>query len=163
MTTTVKTAYHANVELQGHLIDSLTLARVMDLIQSEGCDYQLNHMQIGSVKKEASLVSMTIFATSQTALDQLIVALSAYGASVLGKDSALLGAVSPQVFSLRLPRAVFVNGKRLPITSAVIGSALEQPLVIAVSADQTSARLTGADAVKANEQVVTSQQGIEWA
>jgi hypothetical protein len=48
------TACSVPVVLEGHLLDSLTLAKVIDTIQKQGGEYTFNHIQVGSRKQDIS-------------------------------------------------------------------------------------------------------------
>lgn len=69
------------LELSGHIIDSLTLAKVIDKIQSTGLEYQMNDVQIGLHKKDISKAQLTIWAPSAEDLTGLLDELRVYGVS----------------------------------------------------------------------------------
>jgi hypothetical protein len=69
------------LELSGHIIDSLTLAKVIDKIQMTGFDYQMNDVQIGLHKKDISKAQLTVWAPTPEDLDMLVEELRVYGVS----------------------------------------------------------------------------------
>ena len=107
----------ATVELQGHLIDSLTLSKVIDRVQQLGGDYQLNDIRLGSLKKDITYVNMTLLAESQSVMDQLVEAIAPYGVVVgLDREEAKTitceadGHLPVGAYEVRLPKRVFRNG-----------------------------------------------------
>jgi N-dimethylarginine dimethylaminohydrolase len=71
--------YQSTVELRGHLLDSLTLAKVLDKIQAHQAGYELHNIQVGSRRDHLSSVSLTIQANSTDHLNQVLEALQPYG------------------------------------------------------------------------------------
>jgi N-dimethylarginine dimethylaminohydrolase len=76
--TTSPVTYQSTVELRGHLLDSLTLAKVLDKIQSHHAGYQVHNLQVGNRKDHLSSVSLTIQADSTDHLNQVLDALQPY-------------------------------------------------------------------------------------
>jgi N-dimethylarginine dimethylaminohydrolase len=70
--------YQSTVELRGHLLDSLTLAKVLDKIQSHHAGYQVHNLQVGNRKDHLSSVSLTIQADSTDHLNRVLEALKPY-------------------------------------------------------------------------------------
>lgn len=68
------------LELSGHIIDSLTLAKVIDKIQSFGLDYQLNDLRIGRRKHDISFAQLSLWADDERDLQQALDELAAHGA-----------------------------------------------------------------------------------
>ena len=67
------------VELTGHIIDSLLLAKVLDLIVDSGADYRLVHLEIGKTSVDLSRASIEVVADDAT-LPTLLDALQVHGA-----------------------------------------------------------------------------------
>jgi hypothetical protein len=107
----------ATVELKGHLIDSLTLSKVVDRVQQLGGDYQLNDLRVGNLKKDITFVNLTLTAPDQTVMDQLLEAIAPYGV-VAGSDQQASetvvcqepGRLPTDAFEVKLPRRVFQQG-----------------------------------------------------
>jgi hypothetical protein len=74
------------IELTGHIIDSLTLAKVIDKIQMTGFDYQVNDLRVGQGKSDISQAQLSIWAPSQEDLDLLLDELRVYGALALREE-----------------------------------------------------------------------------
>ena len=48
------------VHLDGHIIDSQTLSRVLDLILLHGGDYEITQFRIGTTREEASHAEIVV-------------------------------------------------------------------------------------------------------
>ncbi|MBK8190767.1 MAG: hypothetical protein IPK79_10005 [Vampirovibrionales bacterium] len=77
MTTAFNPAFavRREVTLSGHLLDSLTLAKVLDLIEAMGGDYALNALTIGQSRREFSFASIEVAAADNAALEAIVAAL----------------------------------------------------------------------------------------
>ena len=76
------TAAQETVILQGHIIDSLILAKVLDTILMMGGNFDLSEVQIGTTRQEASRATIIVRAASQALLAEIITAIQPHGASV---------------------------------------------------------------------------------
>jgi lysine-ketoglutarate reductase/saccharopine dehydrogenase-like protein (TIGR00300 family) len=104
------------VELTGHIIDSLTLAKVMDLVLAAGADYRVLEVDIGKTNADPSRARLEVTAADPDALLSLIDELQVFGANrVVMADAALATVEQDGV----LP-AGFYSTTNLP-TSARIG------------------------------------------
>ena len=75
------TAAAATVQLEGHIIDSLLLAKVLDQILAEGGDYTIADVQIGRSRADHSRVVLDVtHAGGAEALDRLCARLAVHGA-----------------------------------------------------------------------------------
>ncbi|MGH9164983.1 MAG: TIGR00300 family protein [Acidimicrobiales bacterium] len=78
------------VVIEGHIIDSLTLAKVMDLILAAGADYQVGDVEIGRTSADVSRARIEVVAADEVALEALLVELQAHGANRLAQADAEL-------------------------------------------------------------------------
>ena len=70
------------IELRGHIIDSLTLPKVLDQIVTRGATFNIVEFKIGQKRVDPSLARIEITAPSQSELDELIQRLREQGAEV---------------------------------------------------------------------------------
>lgn len=111
------------VELKGHLIDSLTLSKVIDRVQQLGGDYRLNDIRIGSLKKDISAISMTLIAKDAQSLQQLLTAITPYGATPEENDAVNTmvcsqdGVCPDEAYVVRLPQQAHVEGAWKALTN----------------------------------------------
>jgi lysine-ketoglutarate reductase/saccharopine dehydrogenase-like protein (TIGR00300 family) len=77
------------VELDGHIVDSLLLAKVLDLILEAGADYEIEQFALGKTNVDTSHARITITA-DDAALDALLEQLQVHGANRLVHGDAML-------------------------------------------------------------------------
>ncbi|MDP9401925.1 MAG: TIGR00300 family protein [Actinomycetota bacterium] len=111
------------VEIEGHIVDSLILAKVMDIILAAGADYEVVDVHIGKTNTDVSRARLEVSADDDATLDALLVELQAHGANrvaqqqhaeVVEADSA---GVLPAGFysTTNLPTAVRLAGHWTPV------------------------------------------------
>jgi hypothetical protein len=104
------------IEIEGHIIDSLSLAKVMDMILAAGADYQMLDVEIGKTNLDPSRARLEVSAPDLDALMSLIDELQVLGANrVAMTDASLVAVQQDGVFP-----AGFYSTTNLP-TSARIG------------------------------------------
>src|SRR5438067_1692498 len=110
------------VEIEGHIIDSLTLAKVLDMVLAAGADYRLLDVEIGRTATDPSRARIEITAADDDALATLLGELQAQGANpVGGGDADLVAAeidgVLPAGFysTTNLPTSVRIEGRWVPV------------------------------------------------
>ena len=75
-----KSLHVEEVELQGHIIDSLLLPKVLDEILTHGCTYTLKTMHIGESQKDPSQVRIEIRAPDAESLEEILDVIHDHGA-----------------------------------------------------------------------------------
>ena len=70
------------VELSGHIIDSLILPKTLDIIMDMGGDFKILEFEIGKKKTDNSYARIQVSAESQDLLNEILVELSEIGASI---------------------------------------------------------------------------------
>ena len=110
------------VEIEGHIVDSLILAKVMDLILAAGADYEVVEVHIGKTNTDVSRARLEISAADGATLEALLVELQAHGANrVAHGDAEVVEAdrsgVLPAGFysTTNLPTAVCLAGHWTPV------------------------------------------------
>jgi len=76
--------------LQGHIIDSLTFSKVLDRIMERGGRFTIQDIHVGQRKYERSRAVLSVEASSQHQLDELLKELRNLGAEVLEKEDVKL-------------------------------------------------------------------------
>jgi lysine-ketoglutarate reductase/saccharopine dehydrogenase-like protein (TIGR00300 family) len=106
------------IEVEGHIIDSLILAKVMDQILSAGADYRVLDVDIGKTNTDTSRARIEVIAPNADALQSLLDELQVQGANRLDAADAQLVAcdrdgVLPAGFysTTNLPTAVRIEGR----------------------------------------------------
>lgn len=68
------------VHLAGHIIDSLTLSKVLDLILREGGEYEIKQLDMGTARTDSSYAEITIRATDTGTLEHILQCIQPHGA-----------------------------------------------------------------------------------
>ncbi len=110
--------YDSIVRLHGHLIDSLTLAKVFDEILDRGGDYESEEISIGRTKKDLSIAKIRVTAPDPEILSSILKRLHQLGASVeheeeIVLEKAKMDGVFPDGFyaTTNLPTEVFYQSE----------------------------------------------------
>ena len=69
-----------DVEMAGHIIDSLLLPKVMDEITGLGGDYRSQEIRIGHARRDPSYVRLTVSAPTEDVLERILTAIGQHGA-----------------------------------------------------------------------------------
>ena len=78
--TSSQAAFHEDVELSGHIIDSLLLPKVLDEITSLGGEYQSHEIRIGHNRHAPSYVRLTVSAPTELCLEKILRTIGQHGA-----------------------------------------------------------------------------------
>ena len=155
------TAAQETVILQGHIIDSLILAKVLDTILMMGGNFDLSEVQIGTTRQEASRATIIVRAASPTLLAEIITAIQPHGASVAREidctiEPAPAAGVFPDGFyaTTHLPTHIRLQGHWVDV------QAIEMDLGIRVEPTKTSARAIPMNDVQPGDLIVTGRGGI---
>src|SRR5258708_28211883 len=149
------------VEVSGHIIDSLILAKILDEIIEAEADYRIVQMDVGKAPADLSRARIEITAPTEEALAGLLDRLHPHGAHpVTQPDAELVPAtmdgVLPAGFysTTNLPTAVKVDGKWLEVENP------EMDCGLVVSSDQTPARPAPMHRVSMGALVVCGSEGV---
>ncbi|MEX2170163.1 MAG: TIGR00300 family protein [Pirellulales bacterium] len=81
------------VEVSGHIIDSLLLPKVLDLIMASGGTYRLKKVAIGQSRQDPSYALIDVYASTHEALTRILAQISDHGACpTVGHDCQLVAA-----------------------------------------------------------------------
>ncbi|MEA3020653.1 MAG: hypothetical protein QOI47_2177 [Actinomycetota bacterium] len=110
------------IEVEGHIIDSLILAKILDTIVGAGADYRILDVSIGRTNTDTSRAVLQIDAIDDDALASIIEVLQVHGANRVGDRDAQTVAcdqdgVLPAGFysTTNLPTDVRIDGRWLPV------------------------------------------------
>src|SRR5690242_20174102 len=62
----------ARLVLKGHIIDSMMLPQVMDLVMDHGGNFTIEELKVGQHKTDTSLCRMEVVASSAEVLDRIV-------------------------------------------------------------------------------------------
>jgi lysine-ketoglutarate reductase/saccharopine dehydrogenase-like protein (TIGR00300 family) len=150
--------------LRGHIIDSLLLPKVLDLILKFGGTFQIADVQIGRTRQESSSARIVILAESPQQLSQILSEVHAHGASIESlADCVWMPAPADGVFpdefyaTTNLVTEIRLSGQWIPVTG------IEMDLGIRVSMDESdtpSATTVPMADVEKSDRIVVGRDGI---
>ncbi len=153
--------FSEEIELHGHIIDSLILPRIFDTIMDLGGDFQVLHFEVGKRKEEISHARMRVLAHTQEQLDQILAQLQNLGAQLVHTEDVRTepaprdGALPPDFYSTtNLPTEVRIHGRWVPVEP------IEMDVAIVVDWEKGTATTKPMLEVKRGEQVAVGHQGI---
>jgi lysine-ketoglutarate reductase/saccharopine dehydrogenase-like protein (TIGR00300 family) len=109
------------VHLEGHIIDSGTLSKVLDLILLYGGDYEITTFRIGTTREESSHAEIIIRAPDTATLHLILQEVGQHGAAPVAHDAEWIAAPADGVFpeefysTTNLESYVHHEGRWLPI------------------------------------------------
>ena len=153
--------HQESVYLRGHIIDSLVLAKVLDLILMMGGTFDLEDVHIGKTREEASHARIRIGTVSRTLLDDILKAIQPHGASIEREancriDRAPTDGVLPDDFyaTSHLPTQIRLNGRWLDIDR------IEMDLAILVDEQGSAAQAIPMGEVRRGNRIVVGREGV---
>lgn len=149
------------VLLEGHIIDSLILAKVLDTILNLGGTFDLSEVHIGKTREAPSRATIVVRAASTDLLSDILEAIQPHGASVeresdCGLEPAPADGVFPDGFyaTSHLPTLVRLRGQWVEVED------IEMDLGVCVDGGKTSARAVPMGEVRQGELTVVGRDGI---
>jgi lysine-ketoglutarate reductase/saccharopine dehydrogenase-like protein (TIGR00300 family) len=149
------------VVLHGHIIDSLLLAKVLDIILMMGGTFDIADVVIGKTRDEPSHARITVRATSGTLLEAILKAIQPHGAAVEREsdcrtEPAPADGVFPEEFyaTTHLPTEVRVNGRWLEVQR------IEMDLGIRLETEGRAAYAVPMGDVRQGDRIVTGRDGV---
>lgn len=154
-------AAQETIILQGHIIDSLILAKVLDTILMMGGSFDFEDMAIGKSRHEPSRAKIVVRAPSPALLADILQAVLPHGATVeRERDCECRPAPADGIFpdefyaTTHLPTQVRLGGQWVDVDH------VEMDLGIVVDADRANARAVPMGEVTRGELVVTGRTVI---
>jgi lysine-ketoglutarate reductase/saccharopine dehydrogenase-like protein (TIGR00300 family) len=91
--------FSEQIELRGHIIDSLTLPKVLDEILTGGGSFTIREVKIGGQRHDPSFARIDVFGPSPEVVDDIVRRLRPHGADIIEqKDARLEPAPADGVF-----------------------------------------------------------------
>jgi lysine-ketoglutarate reductase/saccharopine dehydrogenase-like protein (TIGR00300 family) len=152
---------YEDVRLEGHIIDSLLLPRVLDDILMRNGEYRILRFRMGREKEDPSLAVLRVIAGDEKQLEALLRGLRRYGVEIIEQEDARLepapaDGVFPEDFYSTTNLETFVRqeGRWIPV---------EQPEMdcgIVVDKSVGKARTVPVVQVRKNDVIVVGGHGI---
>lgn len=86
------------ITLEGHIIDSLTLSKVLDILVSTGVDYEIRRFEIGKTHDETSHAEILVRAPDEESLQRALHEVQQHGAVISQENAKLQPAPQDGVF-----------------------------------------------------------------
>lgn len=154
-------SYQDRVILQGHIIDSLILAKVLDLILMMGGTFDLEDVHIGKTREEPSRARIVIQATSKALLDDILKSIQPHGATVEREakcrtQPAPADGILPDDFyaTTHLLTQIRLNDQWVDVDR------VEMDLAIRVNAECSAAHTIPMGEVREGDQIVVGREGV---
>ena len=156
-----KTMATETVTLEGHIIDSLILAKVLDTILQRSGTFTIKEMHVGATREDASTATIAVHADSPQRLGAILHDVQPHGAVVehavdCTLEPAPKDGVLPDAFyaTSHLRTQIRLNRQWLDV------DAIEMDLAIRVTFDPPTARTIPMAGVKAGDLIVTGRTGV---
>ncbi|HOJ58094.1 MAG TPA: TIGR00300 family protein [Bacillota bacterium] len=152
------------VELTGHIIDSRSLPKVLDVIIERGGDFDIEELKVGRKNNDPSYARIMIEAESQEALDMILEEIRRLGAVEMHLDEAEVepapkDGVFPDNFysSTNLETFLKIRGSWIPVDDIE----MDCGIVVDFSGDPPTARCVPLGNIKKGDMVVVGGKGIK--
>lgn len=124
-------AFYEEIEVKGHLVDSLILTRIFDTIMDLGGEFDVKEFSIGKKKTEYSYARLIVKSKSSQGLDRILTELYRLGAVQTKEVEATLqqapsDRILPDKFysTTNNPTSVYVNNKWIQIKPIMMDKAI---------------------------------------
>jgi lysine-ketoglutarate reductase/saccharopine dehydrogenase-like protein (TIGR00300 family) len=151
----------AEIELRGHIIDSLILPRVWGAIEDAGARFQVREMRIGQSVMEQSYARMEVSADTPTALDELMEELLQLGATPaepheVRTEAVTRAGVLPDAFysTTNLPTQVRLSGAWVEVEN------IEMDVAVVIDREAGRARGCPMHEARVGDEVVVGYEGV---
>ena len=115
------------VEVNGHLIDSMVLTKILDKVMNRGGEFEILHLEVGKKKKDSSHAKLRITGKSAKHLEEILDDIHRDGASISNKvqvrlKKALKDMTLPDNFysTTNTKTSIFHNGKWIPVENQMM-------------------------------------------
>lgn len=149
------------IELEGHIIDSLILPRVFDTIMDLGGNFEVEEIRVGRRKEETSYARLKVFAPDEATMRRMIDVLQSLGARLVDSEDvrtepAPVDGAAPDNFysTTNLPTEVRIHGRWVPVEGT------EMDLVIVVDWENERAFTRPLAELRKGDPVVVGHRGI---
>ncbi|HEX6548142.1 MAG TPA: TIGR00300 family protein [Candidatus Dormibacteraeota bacterium] len=158
---TEQTRHAAHLVLEGHIIDSMMLPQVMDLVMDLGGNFTVEELRVGQHKTDTSLCRLEVVAPSAGTLDEIVRRARDLGAIAAAEEPVNLVPVEkpgvyPEGFysTTNLPTYVLLKGSWIPVQR------IEMDCAIAVDEKTGTARCIPFYEAEPGVKVVVGHGGV---
>ncbi len=152
------------IELEGHLIDSLVLPRVLDVIMMRGACYEIQEIKVGTRPEDTSFARILVVHKDPKRLELVLRESARYGARPVERTEVHLSraprdGVFPDDFyaTTNLDTRIYLQGRWVPVKNPEMDSG------IVVATSGRSARTVKMSQVRKGDLIVTGHKGVRVA
>jgi lysine-ketoglutarate reductase/saccharopine dehydrogenase-like protein (TIGR00300 family) len=156
-----ETRHTARLVLSGHIIDSMTLPQVMDMVMDLGANFTIEELTVGQHKTDTSICRMEVVAGSADLLERIVRQARALGATAESEQAVSLKPVEregvfPEGFysTSNLPTEVLLGDRWVRVEN------VEMDAAIAVDASAGRAWCIVFQGARPGMEVVVGYQGV---
>ena len=154
--------YNREVKLSGHIIDSLTLPKALDMIMDLGGDFKILEFKVGKLKGDISHAKLHVEASNENLLGEILDELSEIGAVIVElKDVELLESQKDKTLpadfysTTHHPTEIHYNDKWIVVED------IEMDCMIVVDQESNRAFCKPIGQIKKGDLVVVGREGIK--
>jgi lysine-ketoglutarate reductase/saccharopine dehydrogenase-like protein (TIGR00300 family) len=153
--------HSARLVLTGHIIDSMILPQVMDLVMDLGGNFTIEELKVGQHKTDTSICRMEVVASSAEELDRIVRQARALGATAESEQPVELKPVTtdgvfPEGFysTSNLPTEVLIDSRWVTVED------IEMDCAIAVDTKAGRARCIVFQGARPGMEIVVGHRGV---
>lgn len=152
--------FSREIEVRGHLIDSLILTKIFDVVMDLGGEFEVLEIQIGKRKKDESYAKLRIQGKNKKHLDQILEVVYREGATAriqkeVSTKSAPKNMIMPENFysTTNNYTKIFINGKWIKVENMM----MDKCIVV----KSNKAKCVPIRDVKKGDKIVIGEDGIK--
>ncbi len=152
--------FSREIEVRGHLIDSLILTKIFDVVMDLGGEFEVLEIQIGKRKKDESYAKLRIQGKNKKHLDQILEVVYREGATAriqkeVSTKSAPKNMIMPENFysTTNNYTQIFINGKWIKVENMM----MDKCIVV----KSNKAKCVPIRDVKKGDKIVIGEDGIK--
>lgn len=153
--------FSEEIEIQGHIIDSLLLPKILDEITVLGGDFSINDISIGQLRTDSSHAQVKVSAKDEKTLQKILTQIAQHGAVPVQINDCIL---EPADIDGAFPEGFYcTTNQKTEIRIDGIWNSVELQEMdcgIVVSSDRKTASCLPMSDVQKGQLVVTGYQGI---
>ena len=154
--------YKREIELSGHIIDSLTLPKTMDIIMDKGGDFDILEFDIGKRKSDTSKAKIMVSAESPDILNSILDELNFIGVSISEIEEVNLvpspkDQVAPEGFYSTSHHVTHIFYK----DEWILVDEIEMDCLIVIDEEKKTARCKPIADIKKGDLIVVCREGVK--
>lgn len=156
-----ETTFTEDVEIRGHIIDSLILPKILDIITSGGGKFRIKNISIGQARTDPSNALVEVSAQSEVQLSELLSAISDHGAVQVNENDCHIEAADvagafPEGFysSTNQRTEIRLGGQWIEVDEQ------EMDCGVVVDLDKKKARCVAMSDIQLGDDVVVGHAGV---